>query len=37
MEQNTDPETETETDTGRLRAACERDLGDPAGWLPPPG
>lgn len=36
MEQNTDSETETETGTEQLRAACERDLGDPAGWSPPP-
>ncbi|MBU8812217.1 heme peroxidase [Mycolicibacterium goodii] len=35
MEQLTDPESQTDTD--RLRAACERDLGDPARWFPSPG
>lgn len=39
MQRITEPdlETETETDAARLRAACERDLGDPARWFPPPG
>ena len=35
MEQITGPDTQSEI--ARLRAACERDLGDPACWFPPPG